>query len=242
MQETHEKQRRARRPSNEIDPAVAAPVNETVEPSGTLRRQVDTHVESHDGVDASASTSVETVSTRGDDRSFAPTAPNVPADAASDRKRIEDQLAALERKQAELRRALAIADHPALSEAIRLVGARAFAVERATAKMSQGLSKAEGRRKETLEKKLVVAQTKRAEIDAQIAEIETELGPLGEARQQGFRDARRTALENLTSVLAESEPIFREAGFEIVALVPELSPWIAEVRAIAEEVVARTEP
>ena len=36
-----------------------------------------------------------------------------------DRKKIEEQLGALKRKEAELRRALAIADHPALAEAIR---------------------------------------------------------------------------------------------------------------------------
>ena len=219
MQESQEKLRRSRKPSIEIE----TPVDAGLEAPQSLGEG-----ESAIGVAAI-------------DEGTGRAGGIASADALSDRKRIEEQLAALERKQAELRRALAIADHPALSEAIRLVAARAYAVERATAKLSQGLSKAEERRKETLEKKLFAAQSKRVDIDAQIAEIETELAPLGEARQQAFRDVRHGALESLTAVLAENEPIFRAAGFEIVALVPEILPWVEEVRAIAEKVISREE-
>src|SRR4051812_26892018 len=49
------------------------------------------------------------------------------------RKRLAEQLEALKRKEAELRRALAVADHPELAEAIRSIEGRAFALSRADA-------------------------------------------------------------------------------------------------------------
>jgi hypothetical protein len=60
-----------------------------------------------------------------------------------DRRRLEEQLEALKRRESELRRALAIADHPELAEAIRELEGRAYAISRVEAKLAQGLTKAE---------------------------------------------------------------------------------------------------
>src|SRR6187402_2004414 len=67
------------------------------------------------------------------------------APAESDRKRLAEQLHALKRKEFELRRALAAAEHPELAESIRLIEGRAFAVSRVEAKLAEGFSKAEAR-------------------------------------------------------------------------------------------------
>ena len=81
--------------------------------------------------------------------------PSEPASVAKpDRRKLEEQLESLKRKEFELRRALTIADHPVLADAIRELEGRAYAVARAEGKLAQGLSKAEERRRDTLEKKL----------------------------------------------------------------------------------------
>lgn len=165
--------------------------------------------------------------------------PETAAEPISERRRLQEQLEALERKQAELRRALAIADHPELADAIRVVEGRAYAITRAEAKMAQGLSKAEERRRDTLEKKLAAARAKRDELDQQIAELERELAPLGEERMRAFREERRAALEALVSALGQHDAAFAAAGLEVGALVPEVTKWTAELREIAEEIVAR---
>ena len=166
-------------------------------------------------------------------------APEAAPEPISERRRLQEQLEALERKQAELRRALAIADHPDLGEAIRIVEGRAYAVTRAEAKMAQGLSKAEERRRDTLEKKLAAARAKRDELDAQIAELERELAPLGEERLRAFADERRAALEALVAALGQHDAAFAAAGLEVGALVPEVTKWTEELRDIAEAIVAR---
>jgi DNA repair exonuclease SbcCD ATPase subunit len=156
-----------------------------------------------------------------------------------ERKRIEEQLLALERKRQELERALAIADHPELAEPLRLVEGRLFAVVRVEGKMTEGLSRSEEKRKEALEKKLEAAREKRAQLDAQIAELESELAPLGEARQRAFEVERRAALEQLVAVLGAHEPGFAGAGLEITRLVPDLARLMPELRDVAEVMVAR---
>jgi chromosome segregation ATPase len=156
------------------------------------------------------------------------------ANAPSHRKRIEEQLEALKRREAELRRELAVADHPELAEALRVLEGHAYAVARVEAKMAQGLSKAEERRRETLEKKLASAREKRQEIDAQIAELEGELAPLGEARTKAFEAERRDCMERLLAALGTHEAQFQSAGLDSTALVPELARYMPEIRALAE--------
>jgi chromosome segregation ATPase len=155
-----------------------------------------------------------------------------------DRKRIEEQLEALKRRESELRRALAVADHPELAEAIRALEGCAYALSRAEGKLAQGLSKAEERRRETLEKKLAVAREKRAEIDAQIAELEGELATLTEERTRAFEAERQEAMERLLAALGTHTAALATAGLEASALVPELGRWMPEIRGLAEKLVA----
>lgn len=161
-----------------------------------------------------------------------------PAEMPPDRKKIEEQLGALKRKEAELRRALAIADHPALGEAIRAVEGRVYAVTRAEAKMAEGLSKSESKKRETLEKKLGVARAKRDEIQATIDALEAELAPLGEERARAAEAERKDAMERLLAALATHDDAFRAAGVEASALVPELGRLLPDVQAMAESLVA----
>lgn len=160
-------------------------------------------------------------------------------DPDAERRRIREQLEALERKQAELRRALAIADHPDLGDAIRAIEGRVYAVTRAEAKMAEGLSKSEERRRETLEKKLATSRSKLDELTKQITELERELHELGAARTEAFEAERRDAIEKLMSVLSAHGAEFETAGLELTSLVPELARLMPEVRALAEDIVAR---
>ncbi|UJR85787.1 hypothetical protein [Sandaracinus amylolyticus] len=189
--------------------------------------------------DAEAAPTDEAASTETPAAESASSPGTVAAEPISDRRRLQAELDALEKKQAELRRAITIADHPELADAVRVVEGRVYAVTRAEAKMAQGLSKGEERRRETLEKKLAAARAKRDEIDGQIAELERELAPLGEERMRAFEQERRGALEALVSVLGTHDAAFAAAGIDIAALVPDLARWTPELRTVAEEIVAR---
>ena len=160
----------------------------------------------------------------------------------NDRKQIEEQLMALKRREAELKRELAITDHPELADAIRILEGKAFPVSRIEEKMAQGLSKAEERRLATLEKKLGVARDKRAEIDSQIAALEAEAHSLGEERTRAFEAERGKALQDLLLVLGKHDRDLRAAGLEAVELVPELSRWMPEIEAMAEGLVENAKP
>jgi hypothetical protein len=148
------------------------------------------------------------------------------------RDRIQQQLEALKQREAELRRELAIADHPQLRDAILAIEGRAYGVTRVEAKMAEGLSKSEQRRKETLEKKLAGAIERRAEIDLQIAALELELMPLGEARALAFTKERGEALRTLAALLASHEPALAAASLDVSMLVPALASWRAEIDAL----------
>jgi hypothetical protein len=162
------------------------------------------------------------------------------ADAASNgeerptRKRLEEQLEALKRKESELRRALVIADHPELGDAIRVLQGRAYAIGRIEAKLMQGLSKSEERRRDTLDKKLGSLRAKRAELDTQIGALESELHALGAERTAAFELERKDALQELLIALGTHEPALREAGIEASSLVPELTQWMPEIEALAQ--------
>jgi len=155
-----------------------------------------------------------------------------------DRRKLEEQLEALKRKEFELRRALSIADHPDLADAIRALEGRAYAIQRAETKLAQGLSKSEERRRETIEKKLASLREKRAELDAQIGALELEQQALGAERAQAFEAERRHALEQLLVTLGTHEPAFRAAGLEATELVPELTRYLPEIQVLAESLVA----
>ena len=150
------------------------------------------------------------------------------------RKKLEEQLEALKRKEVELRRALVMADHPELADAIRVLQGRTYALERVEVKLAQGLSKAELRRRETLQKKRASLGDRRAELDLQIAELDGELNALGTERQQGFEAERRQALEELLVALGTHDPALHEAGIEATELVPEMARWLPEIEALAE--------
>ena len=155
-----------------------------------------------------------------------------------DRRKLEEQLEALKRKESELRRALTLADHPALAETVRVLEGRIYAVARVEAKLVQGPSKSEARRRETIAKKLASLQEKRAEIDAQITQLEAELTALGADRTQVYESERREALAQLMVTLSTSEAQFREAGIEVTTLVPELARLLPELEQLAEGMVA----
>jgi hypothetical protein len=106
------------------------------------------------------------------------------------RRKLEEQLEALKRKEVELRRALVMADHPELADSIRILQGRTYALERVEVKLALGLTKAELRRRETLQKKLASLADKRAELDAQTLEVQTELDSLGTERQLGYEAER----------------------------------------------------
>ncbi|HEX6244544.1 MAG TPA: hypothetical protein VFZ61_26680, partial [Polyangiales bacterium] len=156
-----------------------------------------------------------------------------------DRKRLEEQLLALKRKELELRRALAIADHPELAEAIRRLDGRAYALARVDAKIAQGLSKAEDRRKEGLEKKLAGLREKRAELDRQIAELETDHARLVHERDLALEAERRAALQDLVLTLGEHSAALAAAGLDVAELVPEIGQRMPEIRAMAEQLAAQ---
>ncbi len=160
------------------------------------------------------------------------------ARAAAERRRIEEQLAQLEKKQAELRRALAIAHHPALSDAIREIEGRTYAVSRAEKRLEQPLSKSEERTRAKLEKKLEAAKKKRTEIEEAITGIEAELVALGEERLRGLTEERGEALRTLFVLIARHADAFEEAGLLVVELVPDLDRYLPELRAMAEQTPA----
>jgi len=157
----------------------------------------------------------------------------------SERRRLEEQLEALKRREAELRRALALADHPVLADAVRLLEGRAFAITRVDAKLAQGLSKSEERRVETVEKKLTAARSKREELDLQIAELERELAQLGVERTASFRAERRDAMIQLIAELNAHDDAFRAAGVEVATMLPQIGEWMPEIRALAAELASR---
>jgi chromosome segregation ATPase len=156
-----------------------------------------------------------------------------PAPTLSERQRIEEQLQTLKRREAELRRALAIADHPALADAIRELEGRVYAVARAEDKLAQGLSKAEERRRETLERKVAGLREKRAELDTQIGALDTELAGLGVERTRGFEHERDTALEQLFVAMGTHGGAIEGAGLEASQLVPELERFLPKVQELA---------
>jgi hypothetical protein len=153
-----------------------------------------------------------------------------------DRKRLAEQLDALKRKEAELRRALAVADHPQLADAIRALEAGAYCVTRAEAKLAQGFSKGEARRREVIEKKLTSLREKRAEIDTQITAFEEELSGLGTQRIAEFEAERKNALKDLMITLATHDAALCAAGLEAQSLVPEIASYMPELEAVAREV------
>lgn len=156
--------------------------------------------------------------------------------AVPDRKRLKEQLDALKRKEAELRRALAVTDHPELADAIRNLEACAYCVTRAEGKLAQGFSKGEARRRETIDKKLTSLREKRAELDTQITALEQELEGLGTQRLAEFEAERKTALKDLMIALATHDQALTAAGVEAHLLVPEIGGWMPELEAVAREV------
>lgn len=162
-------------------------------------------------------------------------APHSEASTQSERKRLAEQLDALKRKELELRRALVMADHPELVGAIRAIEARALAVSRAEAKLAQGFSKSEARRREVIDKKLVALRDKRAELDAQIVAFESELGGLGTERLSTFESERNQALEQLVIALGTHVAALSAAGLDAVGLIPEIAGWLTEIEAISAQ-------
>lgn len=155
-----------------------------------------------------------------------------------EKKRIEEQLEALKRRESELRRALATASHPELADAIRLIEGRAYALSRVEAKMAEGLSKSEERRKQTVEKKRAGLQEKRDELNVQIAVLDAELASLGIERTQAFERERRSAMEQLLAALGAHGAELATVGLEPGQLVPDIARWMPEIQGLAEELTA----
>lgn len=153
---------------------------------------------------------------------------------SAERRQIEEQLAELERKQSELRRALAIANHPTLADAIREIEGRAYGVSRVETRLAEPLSKPEQRQRAKLEKKIQSLQDKRRALDAQIEELEAQLAPLTHERVDGLRAEHEDALRALFAVLATHSNALDEAGLQAASLVPELERWLPQLRSMAE--------
>ena len=158
--------------------------------------------------------------------------------SAVDKKRIEEQLEALKRKELELRRALALADHPALSDAVRRLDGLLYALKRVEEKVDKGPSKAETRRREVIEKKLEALRAKAAELAAQIGQLEAEHATLVREREEALEHERREALEALVLSLGEHSAALSEAGLDAAELVPELGQRLPEIRQVAEQLSA----
>lgn len=154
------------------------------------------------------------------------------APPVDDRSRIEAQLEQLKQRECELRRALAIAEHPALADAIHRIEGRAYGVRRVEAKIAQGLSKSEQRKKDTLEKKRAAAVERRAELDAQIAALDAELEPLGQGRITAFETERVEALLRLIAVLDEHQDAIGAVSLDLPSLIPSLAGWQSDIDAI----------
>ncbi|HKP57484.1 MAG TPA: hypothetical protein VJV78_12220 [Polyangiales bacterium] len=159
--------------------------------------------------------------------------------AIANRKRLAEQLDALKRKEFELRRALAAAEHPELADAIRSIELGALAVSRAEGKLAQGFSKGEARRREVIDKKLEALRSKREELDTQIQALQAELAGLGSDRLAGFEAERRAALEQLLIALGAHHDALHIAGLEPNKLVPEIDGWLPELEALAQQLSAR---
>lgn len=162
--------------------------------------------------------------------------------AHNERRRLAEQLDALKRKEFELRRALAAADHPEVADAIRAIEGRAYSVSRVESKLAQGFSKTEARRREVLEKKLVGLRAKRAELDEQIGALEAELGGLGADRLAAFEVERREALAQLMLTMATHDAALRAAKLDLSGLIPDLERWLPELEAIAQKVSGEATP
>jgi hypothetical protein len=151
------------------------------------------------------------------------------------KRKLEEQLEALKRKEAELRRALVVAEHPELADAIRLLQGRTYALERSAEKLALGLTKAELRRRETLQKKRAGLEQKRAELDAEIAGLDGELLSLGVERQRGYEAEHRQALEELLLALGAHVGEVQAAGLEVGELLPDLKRWMPEIERLAAQ-------
>ena len=152
-----------------------------------------------------------------------------------EKKRLEKQLDALKRKESELRRALLVAERPELSEAIRTIQGHAYSVQRAEEKATAGLSKAEVRRRETLEKKLTGLREKRGELDRQIETLEAEQGTLGAEQVATSKAERHQALGQLLRSLSVHAAEFSAAGIDAQSVVPELGRLMPELELFARE-------
>ncbi|MBX7195184.1 MAG: hypothetical protein K1X94_24225 [Sandaracinaceae bacterium] len=168
-------------------------------------------------------------------------------DAAAERRRLEAELAAIERKREELSRALIVNAHPELADPIRVLTGRLYAVARVEERMREPLSKAEVRKVESLGKKRESLVLKRAELDAkrleleaELAQLDHELALLGEERTKSFDRERNDALEQLVVTLAQLGPAFDQAGVDPVRLVEGLDARMADIKATAESLASRT--
>ena len=167
-------------------------------------------------------------------------------DAVAERRRLEAELAAIEKKREELARALVVNEHPGLAEPIRVLVGRLYAISRVEERMREPLSKSEMRKLESLGKRREALLAKRAELDAKRAELETELTSvarelalLGDERSQGFERERGQALEALVVALAQLGPAFDAAGVDPARLIDGLAPRLPEVEATARALAAR---
>ncbi|HVY46627.1 MAG TPA: hypothetical protein VHB21_12150 [Minicystis sp.] len=151
------------------------------------------------------------------------------AAALADKRRIQEQLDALKRREAELRRELAIADHPELRGSLRAIERAAVLVSAADAKIAAGPSKSDARRRDALEKQLAAAHAKRAEVDAKIAEIEAELRDVVGSREAALAEERRAALTGLAATLVEHGPKLAAAGLDLPMLLPGLAGWREDI-------------
>ncbi len=167
-------------------------------------------------------------------------------EATSERRRLEAELAAIEKKREELARALIVNAHPELADPIRVLTGRLYAVARVEERMREPLSKGETRKLESLGKKRESLLAKRAELDAKRAEVESEIGTvdhelslLGDERTKGFGRERDEALEQLVVSLAQLGPVFDGAGVDPVRVVDGLEARMPEVKLAAEELATR---
>lgn len=156
---------------------------------------------------------------------------------ADQRRKIEEQLELLKRREVELKRQLALADHPTLADPLREIEGKLFAVQRAEARLHEGLSRSEEKKLETLTKKLEAQREKRRELDRVIGELEREVEVLAVEKKLALEADRRGALETLIATLGTQLPAFEAARLDVLTLVPDLAGRMDELESMAKTIV-----
>jgi len=148
-----------------------------------------------------------------------------------DRQRLEQELRAVRRKELELMRAIVVADHPQLGEALTVLETHMQRVVSAQQQLAEGLSESDRRRHAELTELMNGLKQQRADLNLEIEAHECELRALGEERSQRLQFAEREALHALATAHQEHERSLLSAGANLEVLLPGLLALLATAQA-----------